>query len=81
MGLQTGSPARVKFVVKGDGRVLHQTDEIAGSEIETIKLNVKRVKKLELIAVGSKANLKSLPEIGTPHGSGWTVWASPTVRR
>ncbi len=81
VGLQTGSPARVKFLVKGDGRILHQTKEIAGSGTETIKLSVKDVKKLELIAVASQDNKKTLPKIGTPLGSGWTVWASPQLRR
>ena len=71
VGLQTGSVARVKFLVKGDGRTLYESDTRAGSETDSVKLNVKGIKSLELIAQATTA---------VTDGA-WTVWASPMLKR
>lgn len=70
-GLQSGAPGRVKFLVKGDGREIYNSGEVAGSTAGKIRLNIKGVRKLELMAQPTtKVN-----------GGCWTVWASPKLTR
>lgn len=71
VGLQAGALGRVNFSVKGDGRNLYQSEELAGSEVEMVTLNVTGVKKLELIA---RPTTKVI-------GGAWTIWASPKLTR
>ena len=71
VGLQVGAIGRDEFWVKGDGRELYSSKEISGSIARKVKLNVKGIKKLELIA---KSTTRA-------KGGGWTVWASPLLKR
>ena len=71
IGLQAGAIGRDEFFVKGDGRELYSSKEIAGSVARKVELNVKGIKKLELIAKSTT----------TVKGGGWAVWASPMLKR
>lgn len=71
VGLQAGAKGLDEFIVKGDGRELYRSKEIAGSVAREFKISVKGVKRLELI---SKSTI-------TSKGGGWTVWASPLLTR
>ena len=70
-GLQTGAIGRVKFSVKGDGRVLFTSDELAGSKVAMVNLDVQGVKKLELIAESATR----------AKGGSWTAWGAPMLKR
>ena len=70
-GLHASSIGQVRFIIKGDGRELYRSENFIGSESEEVKLNVKGVRKLELIAESSRTSMKGCT----------TTWASPLLKR
>jgi len=73
VGLQNGGASNSSgvFIIKGDGRELHRTKLIKGSETERIEVSLNGVKQLELIVESGKENNHAC----------WTVWGSPRVTR
>lgn len=72
-GLQKGAgetPSGV-FIVKADGKVLHQSALLQGSAVERIKVDVSGVDRLELIVESGKRG----------NGRCWTIWGAAKVAR
>ena len=59
------------FSVKGDDRVLYRSKLLKGSATDSIKLDVRGVKKLELVVESGKQN----------NGQCWTIWGGPRLSR
>ncbi len=73
VGLRDGAntAAKVVFIVKGDGKELARTKPLSTGQVEEIDLEVKNVKRLELVTESATQS---------DHGS-WAVWGSPKVTK
>ena len=59
------------FRVMGDGKLLHETKLLSGTNTEKIRVNVESVQKIELaIDSGKPGNAQC-----------WTIWGNPTLSR
>ncbi len=72
-GVQDGAAAQGSaiFTVRGDGRELFRSKMLRVGQRADVKVNIARVKKLELLTEGGE---------GHNHNS-WAIWAEPKVQR
>ncbi len=70
-GLQDGHGGSIVFVVRGDGKELFRSERVADRKLRRLDVDVKNVKRLELI----------VEDAGNGNNSDWGLWIEPTLER
>lgn len=71
LGVQTGHPGSVVFVVRGDDRELYRSETVNDQKLHSLDLDVSGVDTLELIVENA----------GNGNAADWGVWLEPTLMR
>ena len=70
-GLQDGHDGVVRFIIRGDGKVLFRSEDVKDHIVRTQTVTIENVSKLELI-------VESAVEGNT---GAWGIWVNPEIRR
>ena len=70
-GMQTGQRGQVVFVVRGDGRELFRSRPMQDPAVETVRVDISGVQRLELV----------VEDAGDTNRSDWAVWLDPALER